>query len=172
VPCSSKIAPTRRRARVQRERGAELARDREPLLGEIDDRDVVEAAPAQHRERHQADRTRAEDRHLLARGELRALDRVHADAERLGERGAVEREVVGDREQHAARVDLAHDHRGPNAPSSPPLPTVAARERIHHHARARPVTRHLAADALDHRGELVADRRRLGPRPATPPYAM
>ena len=68
---------------------------------EVDGHDPVVAPVDEGRDRGEADRSAAEDAHTVARLHVGLLRGVHADGERLGERGDVEGQIVGHRMQPA-----------------------------------------------------------------------
>ena len=88
------------RGRADRERA--LAPQRRGLR----DRDVVDAARAQHRGGEQADRTAAGDEHAVVGRRAREVDGVDRDRGRLGERGGARRQRVGDAQQPRRGDDL------------------------------------------------------------------
>jgi hypothetical protein len=149
------------RARVQRGGGAEGPREREAPLRQVHRDHVRDPTVHERGDRGEADRPGAEHHRLLAGARLAALRRVHADAERLGQRRHLERHAVGNREDVLAQAGVPHQQaRREAALGAAVADAVACGTRVHDHARAAAQACHLAADALDHAGQLVAERKR------------
>ncbi len=123
------------------------------------------AAVDQRGDGGQPDRPAPEHGHRLAGPHLGLVGGVHADGERFGEGGHVEREVVGHRVQPP--VGGLHQQEG----GEPALAAASAdavelvHPRLHDHPVADPVVADLGADPVDGAGQLVAQAHRLGARP-------
>ncbi len=165
---------TSSRAGVQRGGGAERPREREAPLRQIHGDHVRDAAIDERRDGGEADRPGAEHHRLLAGARLAALRRVHADAERLGQR----RHLEGHRRPESRRRCSPRRRSSPagaarSRPRAPPFPmrlpaapgcttTRAPAEEARHLARPPPRSRPPARGRAGAAGASGRRRRRAG----------
>src|SRR5438093_11753204 len=162
----------RRRCEVHRERRAEPAREREPVVVSVGDDDVACADEPADRRGHDADRAGAGDEDVFAR-ELERQRAVHGVAERVEARadlvGHPGRQDIRVRRGHA---DVLGERPGPlhadadrvAAQVTPPGPAIAAMPAGHmtldSNALPGREAAHLAADLRDRALELMTDDER------------
>ncbi len=87
---------------VHRRAGAECGGQLQPQWREIDGHDIGDASVTQGGDRGKPDGAGTEDRDFVPRRDVRPVDRVHPNAERLRERSHVHRKRVGDWKQATA----------------------------------------------------------------------
>ena len=119
---AGQLGPHVDRARVEHRLRAEAGGELEPGGAEVDGDDPVDAPVEQRRDRGEPDRAAPEHRDRLAGAHLGLVDGVHADGERLGEGGDVERQVAGHGEEPPARAASRTSSSGVSPPSPAPLP--------------------------------------------------
>ena len=120
--------------------------------------DRADARGLQHLQVQEPERPRADDRRRCAGRRLHSLQRVHRGRERLEERRALERDLVGQRQQRRGRHDdELGEHAGAREPDVMPVLTevVAAAQAVMAVAAA--------GDGLD--ADARARRRPAGARP-------